>query len=576
MKATDRDDMSYDLDPGFEDGLDLDVAIIGGGTSGLYTAWRLQTDPGFEGRVHIFEGSDRIGGRLESVTLPGMDVVGELGGMRYMTSQEIVTTLIETVFSDWLDAMPFPMGDDAHHFVYLRKQRLKANAWSQAQGKGERLETHYILDEDDVGLSADQLFNQVVYDVLVADPWFVENYGDKVSRSGNDYTFELTREDWDTIKPELTYCFDGPYDKLPVWRLGFWNVIKDRVSQEGYNFLADGGGYYSNTLNWNAAEAFPYMVGDFSDAGTVYKTIDGGYDRIALALASAYDQTPGAKIWSENQLVTFDRSPAGHRRRYRLTLHNIAADTTWRVYCDRIVLAMPRRSLQLLDQDNFFFDPEHHEALQEGVDSVYCEPSYKILMGFETPWWKDDFGTEAGHSITDLPMRQCYYFGTDPENSHSLFLGSYNDMQTVTFWEALAALPKRFSPRATRLAPLMALAGLASVQASQAMVDEVMKQVRELHGLDSIPDPYVTWYKDWTADPYGGGYHAWKAGVPVWQTMPYMRQPFASEAIHIIGEAYSDQQGWVEGALCVAEKMLEQCMKLDRPDWLSPEYYLGY
>jgi monoamine oxidase len=55
-----------------------------------------------------------------------------------------------------------------------------------------------------------------------------------------------------------------------------------------------------------------------------------------------------------------------------------------------------------------------------------------------------------------------------------------------------------------------------------------------------------------------------------------MRQPDAKERIHICGEAYSDQQGWVEGAFCEAEKMLEEHFHLKRPTWLSKEYYMGW
>ena len=64
----------------------------------------------------------------------------------------------------------------------------------------------------------------------------------------------ITAKDWDEIKPRLVYSFPGPYKGRKVNDMGFWNLIKDRVSQEGYEFLADAGGYYSNTINWNAAE----------------------------------------------------------------------------------------------------------------------------------------------------------------------------------------------------------------------------------------------------------------------------------------------------------------------------------
>jgi len=553
----------------------------------LYSAYRLTHDTNNSlpaDQVQIFEMSNRIGGRLESVTLPGMSISGELGGMRYMTSQEIVTALIEDVFKDELTNIPFRMGDNTHLFGYFRKQRLTMDAWDKEQKKGQKLITRYYLNEDDIGYSADQLFNKLIYDVLMADPWFENKYGDLVKNpKPYEYTFEISREQWNDIKPQLTYNFEGPYKGHKVNNIGFWNLIKDQVSEEGYNFLSSAGGYYSNTINWNAAEAFPYMVGDFSNTGSQYKTIEGGYDQIAYALANAYLKQQGANIWMGNRLVTFSKQSSKDYK-YLLEFFNETTKTTWTLETNKLVLAMPRRSLELLDQNNFFFDRNTKKVLQKNMASVIKEPSLKILMGFEEPWWKEDFGTLAGHSITDLPMRQCYYFGTDPNNSNSLFLGSYNDMSTVTFWQALAnsrreggQKRKLFKVKQAKNFTTTAIdKELEDNQATQVMVDEAMNQVKELHGRDDIPMPYVTWYKDWSEDPYGGGYHAWKANYNVAGTMAYMRNPDKVESIYICGEAYSDQQGWVEGAFCVAERMLEDYFGLKRPDWIPSDYYLGW
>ncbi|MBR9920898.1 MAG: FAD-dependent oxidoreductase [Bacteroidetes bacterium] len=565
----------------------VEVAIIGAGVSGLYSAYRLTNDadsPLPADQVQIFEMSDRIGGRLESVELPGMTITGELGGMRYMTPQKIVATLIEEVFKDELTSIPFPMGDNAYLFGYFRKQRLKMNAWEEAQAKGEKLSTRYCLNDDDIGYSADQLFNKIVYDVLVSDPWFVKKYGSLVSNPKTyEYQFQIHREQWNDIKPNLTYNFEGPYFGLKVNDIGFWNLIKDQVSQEGFRFLANAGGYYSNTINWNAAEAFPYMVGDFSDAGTQYKTIKGGYDLIAYALADAYLKKEGANICIGNRLTTFSKQTSGNYK-YTLEFFNETNKTSWTLETNKLVLAMPRRSLELLDQNNFFFDQNSQSVLQKNMASVIKEPSLKILMGFEYPWWVDDFDTKAGHSITDLPIRQCYYFGTDPNDSHSMLLGSYNDMRTVTFWQALANSGKHtgktrklFQPQTTRKVLTASFDDkLQSNQATLVMVREAMAQLRELHGREDIPSPYVTWYKDWSEDPYGGGYHAWKANYNIQEVMKYMRNPNKKEHIYICGEAYSDQQGWVEGAFCVAERMLEEHFDLNRPKWLDSDYYLGW
>jgi monoamine oxidase len=564
----------------FRDQLTMNTAIIGAGVSGLYSAYRLVTPNGSDtpmsgDQVQIFDLSHRIGGRLESVKLPGMKIIGELGGMRYMSSHRIVATLIEQVFKKELSSIPFPMGDDAHLLAYLRKQRLKINSWEEAQQKGKRLNTRYILNNKDRGFSANQLFNRIVYEILMADPWFVKNFPGKAANpSKYNYTFTLTLRDWDMVKPNLTYHFEGPYNGKKVNDIGFWNLIKDRISQEGYNFLADAGGYYSNTINWNAAEAFPYMVGDFSNAGSAYKTIETGFDQIAYALANEYLQQEGSAIWMENKLMNFRRSKEKPSR-YELMFMHVPTLTKWKAYADNIILAMPRRSLELLDQYNFFFDTQKQPMLRHHMDSVIIEPSYKILMGFEYPWWRT-LGEMYGHSITDLPMRQCYYFGTDPSDGHSLLLGSYNDMTTVPFWEGLSKHPELFQARITDPAEAEGLNALASVQATRIMVNEVMHQLKELHNTSDIPDPYVTWYKDWTCDPYGGGYHAWKAGYAIHEVMPFMRRPINKENVFICGEAYSAQQGWVEGALCVAEKMLQEHFGRQWPEWLEKDYYLGW
>jgi monoamine oxidase len=569
-------------------GIELDVAIVGGGVSGLYTGYRLCTGPftgggGPPASIGLFESSDRLGGRLESVVLPGMEIAGELGGMRYMTSQKIATTLIEDVFKDELQHVDFPMGEEDHRLFYLRTQRFLANSWKVGQESGTPFRTNYELNAGDVGFSPEQLFNKVVYDVLMADPEIARAFGSKMKQSSSwNYEINLTSEDWDAIKPVVRYTFAGsPYNGMLVNDMGFWNLLKDQCSQEGYDFLADGGGYYSNTINWNAAEAFENMVGDFTGTDVAYRTIVGGYDRIAGALADHLAEEPRATIWTDARLVRVDRS-VGTGWRYSLTIQNQPGGAPVQVLANAVVLALPRRSLELLDQDCFLFNDEGSDtptALAEALPSVLLQPSFKLLMGFEEPWWKDDLGASSGESITDLPMRQCYYFGTDPSDSHSLFLGSYNDMDTVSFWSALQqAQAKLFIPHATALADADAVAELAEFQAPQIMVDEGMKQIRELHGPEPkpIPDPYITYYKDWGEDPFGGGYHAWAAAVPVQQAMLYMRQPLGSETIHVCGEAYSDLQGWIEGAFCVAEHMLQEHFGMEWPAWLEKGYYLGW
>jgi monoamine oxidase len=49
--------------------MDLEIAVVGGGVSGAYSAWRLQEAQGVSDRIALFEYSNRIGGRLFLTTV---------------------------------------------------------------------------------------------------------------------------------------------------------------------------------------------------------------------------------------------------------------------------------------------------------------------------------------------------------------------------------------------------------------------------------------------------------------------------------------------------------------------------
>ena len=66
--------------------------------------------------------------------------------------------------------------------------------------------------------------------------------------------------------------------------------------------------------------------------------------------------------------------------------------------------------------------------------------------------------------------------------------------------------------------------------------------------------------RDWARAPYGAANHGWQPGVRSWKVMNAFKAfDFGSGArnLHIVGEAYSDYQGFIEGALNSAELALE-------------------
>ena len=91
-----------------------------------------------------------------------------------------------------------------------------------------------------------------------------------------------------------------------------------------------------------------------------------------------------------------------------------------------------------------------------------------------------------------------------------------------------------------------------------AMVDEVARQLATIHGLAYVPKVQNAAFRDWGDDPFGGGWNSWNIGVKSWEVKERIVQPFDDRPLFICGEAYSDAQGWVEGALQTADLALDK------------------
>jgi monoamine oxidase len=247
-----------------------------------------------------------------------------------------------------------------------------------------------------------------------------------------------------------------------------------------------------------------------------------------------------------------------------------------------VILAMPRRSIEQLHPDSFLFASQQ---FQDDLQAILAQPALKIFAAYRKPWWTTARGVREGRSVTDLPVRQCYYWGTErnapggePENINSILMASYNDGTSVQFWAGLARHPDRYQPPPYACPPGVPIPDpVQNLSASARMVAELQDQLRELHGLSKVDDPrtaeiippYVTVYQDWTQEPFGGGWHFWKIGIDARRVMQRMRQPIRGVPLYICGEAWSRQQGWVEGALETADEVLETILGL--PRWLPAE-----
>ena len=521
----------------------LDVAVVGGGVSGLYTAWRLLADAKQAGQtrlVTVFEGSQRLCGRLLSVTPPGVpDTRVELGGMRYTSSHRRVAALVDRFE---LAKDPFPVGRP-ENIAYLRREMLRTQDLSDA----DRIPYNLAPDERSP---------------TVLDQGFTAVAAQRVLSAALGKDVPLDKVDWKNVAATAQYEYK-PFRDLPMQY-----VLQRSISQEAFRFAQDTSGYDSILHTWNAADGLPWDLADFGHQVDFYHLHDG-FEALPLALAKQIGEAGGA-IRQGCKLESFDtaRLPDGSEG-ISLRFAGDGPDRAPRL-ARRLVLAMPRRSLELLAPTGPVLEPKNR-AVWDLIETVEPIPLFKLALCYSYPWWQTlapvAVGQPAtltkiteGQSITDMPVRQCYYWATDEKTQNSVVL-IYDDGSDLDYWAGLRdrSTNKKFQSEAEPAAAATASPGWDEHHAPQLMVAEAHRQLLIMHGAQDrvdIPKPCAAAYRDWGEDPFGGGANFWRVGADSVKTFEQILQPDPSCPVYVCGEAYSNYQGWVEGALETADAML--------------------
>lgn len=522
----------------------LDVAIVGGGISGVYSGWRLLKKGG-RSRVTVFEASNRIGGRLLSVPAPGIgNMTAELGGMRILPAvQPRISALLKELNrlpGVQIDTYDFPV-DQPQNISYLRGTHLRLSDFGletqPAAGASvpQRTPIPYRVGFLERGKVPGQIVINAIEQICpgITDPTLTE-----AQRS------EITHQT----------SFDGK----PLMEQGFWQVLVRVMSGEAYQLALDAGGYQSTLTNWNAADAIPWYLSDFG-VSSAYQGFREGFQQVPLRVRDQF-VAAGGTVEMNAPLQGFTVVDGGVELRFA------GGPTGVRVVrAKELILAMPRRSLELIRDDSPLLRDMEVSRL---IKSVTPRPLFKLFTTYDDPWWLPA-GVQSGRTTTDLPVRQTYYWPTDMGKpalgGPAMLMASYDDGVNIGFWDSFR--PKRgvgWRPgvEATDMAYFqnqdVADPEWEANQAPVDMVREVQRQLGLIHGMAYVPPARNAAFRDWGDDPFGGGWNSWNIGVDSRRVKMDILQPAPGAPVYICGEAYSDAQGWVEGALQTADLMLEK------------------
>jgi lysine 2-monooxygenase len=498
---------------------DNKIVIAGAGMGGLYAAWRLVEAGHDPQSLIVLESGERLGGRLWSVQMRAdSSLPAELGGMFFNDQQPLVYALCKQVFKLAMSPVS-PVPD----FAWLRARRFKVAQFA------DPAVLPYQLAPDEQGLGYAELLMLAV-ERIAPD---IKQYW--------PYKPDGRRED------SLAYLRQLDVDgrKLNDW--GFWNLLARVISNEAWQALRDIVSSYTLFANWNGYDAVVSIV--LEQAGKWYR-LTHGYQQLPEHLATAIEQA-GVRILTGH---TLKRVAFAQDQGFALDLD--AAGSPEQITADQLILALGRHPIAELVAASPDLQSTPLAAELNAISSV---PACKIFLTFDQPWWRDvpDGPGQIkpdtyGVSHTDLPLRQCYYLGVDSTTGEGLMMASYADGLAVEFWKALTidsgrsrALKSPLSPRA---------------------LAEIKRQLSEMHGVD-VPRPTDGVFINWSQPPFGGAWHNWQPGYRSWESTVRMYRPLPNRSLHVCGEAWSEAQGWVEGALAATEAMLQQEFKLSPPDF---------
>lgn len=614
---------------------ELDIAIIGGGVAGGYIAYRLmaakpETSPvlsklkGGKNQLNVglFEVSDRIGGRLWSLRHNDYPDIpsnhpAELGGQGFSFLHKNVRCLLRHL---GFEAQIRPSQCFNNPLIhYLRRHRFYDDQYSKSGAipiPYSPAMVPYFLECDEKDRRPDDLVRRAIEEGIQGPHPESEN---PKWITGKDLYGELAKELEDAIKvlrysPDAAEVMEKEYFQamrkmtmflqhastieeanrlrcgIPLHQHGWWNFLLERLSGEAYTMALQNNYTYSDFRNQNLYDACLSNIGTYlsllllGPQDPYFFELSNGYQCLPEELERRFRRL-GGQTYGATQLYGLQRDGGAY-----ITLQVGRPQRAWEqpsevikttVRARYVVLALPQRALQSLDPNSFIFE---NRPFRMDIESVTAAPASKVFFCYDNPWWKHDLNEDGGYSTTDLPIRACYYVGSD-HGGPALLVASLSDNVMSSFWNDYfdyhRSSSDRLEPAVFKTDSLHAflacLSGAGQHERKQEGQLALMawRQLEEMHGDPDIPKPKMIIFQDWSRSPFGGGWHNWRPWVKSWEVMPRIRKPVEDANIFLCGEAYSAQQGWVEGALNTAEKTLMDHFGLPKADWIPSDYEVG-
>jgi len=283
----------------------------------------------------------------------------------------------------------------------------------------------------------------------------------------------------------------------------FIDYAKTILNSEQINFLLDFSGYYGELVYENAYDAIRLFEEGISNS-LKYYVLKHGFSSVIDKLVCKINQTSKIHNQVHNQKLFLNQELLKIKElgnTYVLNINNNIYQTKY------LILALPKPALLKFNYLNIY-NPE--------LNSVSCKPLCRIYSIFPKPWFQN-----LEKSTTNIKLRYII-----PINKQTgLVMISYTDSKYALYW-------KKFLNKSNK-----------------ELNKELLKQLSLLYSTEemkklNIKAPIYNSINYWNC---GVGY--WKPKVNSTTMSQKMLKLNKNRNLYIIGENYSQNQGWIEGAL---------------------------
>jgi len=376
----------------------------------------------------------------------------------------------------------------------------------------------------------------------------------------------LTEDDYRIMRKEATL------NGKPMWNTGFWNALSEDgiLSHQALMKIRDTGTFYHMIPdNLNAIEWAIWWLRAFKTDGQILATIKKGTDEITVQMLNKLKSRSNVTLLNNAKVVSFETANGTSVIANYKTENGQATATA-----DHLLLALPQYPLQQLQASL-------PKAIAKSLNTVNGFSMTKVFFIIDKPWWGYDQSPQA--RANRMPTREIHYFRRSKVNDTDGFgmILLYTDRPATEFWNYYIE-DKDQHDRAeinnndeikSQFANFMSKDVYRSLQGNEAMSETGLKLTKEalllysnmtLKEIKKDIEASIVSYgiRDWACAPYGAGNHCWRPGVKSWEIQEQFKafslENSTTKNVHIVGEAYSDYTGFIEGAINSSDWALEE------------------